>query len=463
VLDRVLELLPTLDEPSAQLLLRQLQEARSTVRAAAWSPYPWQKPPRALGTHDFWLMLGGRGIGKTEGCARYFNDHMRGPACDPRARGGHRSIIIGPTIGDVIESAYSGPSGLSSIDPSLKLSTSGGGTHVKWPNGSTARVLGAYTREDQERLRSAGNTCLVWMEELAAMRHLGPAIDHLTFGLRIGPHPHWIGSTTPKPRAELRELIKGAQTLVTHGRTADAHGLNEEVRKLYFRKYHGTRLGKQELEGLVLDDVEGALWREDILGYCRVTPGDVPAMQRVIVSVDPPGQHRPGSAECGLIVLGIASGVVYVLADLSGRMSPEQWAAQALWAYSHYQANAIVAEVNYGGAMVASTIQLVARSSLAIDIDAVPIRQVNSRRGKYLRAEPVAAVYEQAYNLKQPARVRHVGRLELLEDQMSTWVPTEPGPSPDRVDALVHGVTDLLVLGGTIAVASPTSLPRRLG
>jgi phage terminase large subunit-like protein len=196
-------------------------------------------------------------------------------------------------------------------------------------------------------------------------------------------------------------------------------------------QYGGTRLGRQELDGELLDDVEGALWTRDMIEECRIRRGDEPErLQRIVVAVDPPGGSSKSNAECGIVVAGIGrdrNG--YVLADLSGRMSPEKWASVAVGAYRSYKADRIVAEQNFGGAMVEATIRSVDST--------VPIKMVVASRGKQLRAEPIAAFYEQH-------RVHHVGELATLEDQMTGWDPAQTGPSPDRLDALVWCMTELL-------------------
>ena len=260
--------------------------------------------------------------------------------------------------------------------------------------------------------------------------------DMAQMALRIpgpkGDAPACVISTTPKPVPILKQIIAADSTVVTRARTSD-NAANLDVSTLaYLReKYGGTRLGRQELDAELIDDLDGALWSRKLLDECRIKRGAEPEhMQRIVVAIDPPGGAGRGNAECGIVICGIGRDRhVYVLADLSGRLSPEQWARRAVQAYHSYRCDRIVAEVNFGGLMVESTIR---------SIDArVPIKMVTASRGKQLRAEPIAAYYEQH-------RVHHVGEFAALEDQMCGWDPAASGPSPDRVDALVWAATELM-------------------
>lgn len=411
----------------------RLALALADRRRAKWEPYPWQTAPATPATLGIWLMLGGRGTGKTDGCARYMDDHVRGPACSSRVPGGHRMSIIAPTLGDAAESCFAEPSGLLAHNPSVRMLTRKGGSYVVWPNGAEAKLFGAHTPEDVERLRAGGNRCLIWLEELAAMRHLGIVLEQSKFGLRLGHHPHFIGSTTPKSRPELVKLLTDPRTIITRGKTDEAHHLDPSVRDELYSKYKGTRLGRQELDGELLTDVEGALWKSLMIELERIKP-PAPQMTRVVVSVDPAATNTSESDETGIIVVGCGpSGPEqrgYVLADRSGRYSPGEWARKAVTAYHEYEADAIVAEVNNGGDMVGFAVHTIDAS--------VRYRTVNATRGKQLRAEPVVALYEQR-------RISHVGTFPELEDQMTTWVPGSGADSPDRLDAAVHGLTDLLL------------------
>lgn len=411
-------------------LLARLEQAAYQQRRDAWHPYPWQVCPQPVGPHGTWLMLGGRGTGKTDGAARYVDEHVMGPACDPRIKGGHRIAIVAPTLGDAAESCVLGPSGLRAHNPKVRLTTGHGGSKVTWPNGAEARLFGAYTPEDVERLRAGGNRCLVWLEEVAAMRYLADALEHTAYGLRVGPNPHYVGSTTPKPLPALRKLLADPRTITTKGRTQDATHLDEHVRAALYEAYAGTRLGKQELEGELLEDVEGALWTWERLDRDRVI--NHPPLVRTVVAVDPAVSNTEHSDETGIIVAGIDEhGHGYCLDDLSGKFAPEVWARRAMEAAERWDAQ-VVAEKNQGGDLVASV--LLATGGQA------RYRLVSATKGKRVRAEPVAVLSEQR-------RIHHVGNLPALEEQLTTWTP-EMRNSPDRLDAYVWAFTDLMVRTG---------------
>jgi phage terminase large subunit-like protein len=393
-----------------------------------------------------WMQLGGRGTGKTDGGSHYLDEHMEGPPCDPRIKGGHRAAIVAPTLGDAVDACVTGPSGVQTLNAGIKLKGGVEGTRLIWPNGSTARLFGAYSREDVERLRAGGNRCLVWLEEAAAMRFLTEVIEHTSLGLRIGPNPHYIASTTPKPRKDLKALINEPTTIVTRGRTSEAIHLAADVRAVYVARYGGTRIGRQELDAELLDDNEGALWTVDLIEAHRVDIA--PMMDKVVVGVDPPG----GIAECGIVVVGLSGHDLYILGDFSGVMSPGEWGTEVVRVARLFSANYIVVEKNYGGTMVVSTI------TNAQDEDdlPIPVHTVTSKQGKALRAEPVAALYE-------VGRVHHVGHLADVETQQTEWVPDSGDDSPDRLDALVHACTDLAVRQLPSTVSNPADYDRLRG
>ncbi|MCX4601203.1 terminase family protein [Streptomyces anulatus] len=431
------ERLSGLTEQEADLLEAKLRAKLWQRRWDRWTPYPWQVPPDAIETHGMWLQLGGRGTGKTDGCARYMVSHVNGPPCDDRVPGGHRMAIIAPTQGDAVESAVNGPSGLKAHDPRVVLRTTTGGTHVRWPSGAEAKLFGAHSPDDVERLRSGGNRCLVWLEEAAAMRRLGPALTHSAMGLRVGPNPHYIASTTPKPRKEIRDLIARGDVITTKGRTRDAIHLPEMMRTKLVAQYAGTRLERQELDGELIDDVEGALWSWRGLDATRV--GGVPPMTRIVVAIDPAAKGGDESDEMGIIVAGLGQAYIpdrngfsrrhgYVLDDLSGRMSPEECMRKAAQAYHAWKADLVVAEVNNGGDWIGLAMR---QTDPTVNYDTV-----TATRGKATRAEPVSAVFDQL-----AAHV--VTSFPQLEEQLTTWVPGDD--SPDRLDAMVWALTKLML------------------
>jgi phage terminase large subunit-like protein len=430
-----------------ELLEAELAARLWEKRWNRWKPYPWQVPPEHVPTLGWWLQLGGRGTGKTDGCARYMVEHVNGPPCDPRLRGGHRMAIVAPTQGDAVEACVNGPSGLRAHDPRVVLRTTTGGTYARWPSGAEAKLFGSHTPDDVERLRAGGNRCLVWMEEVAAQRRLKDAITHSEMGLRLGPNPHYIGSTTPKPRTELIELTRSDKVVVTRGRTRDAIHLPEEQRLHLIAKYAGTRTEAQELDGILLEDIEGALWTRQLFDATRV--GAAPPMSRVVVAMDPAATSHDEADEMGILVAGLGQALLpdingtmrqhgYLLDDLSGRMAPVEAARKAVAAYHKHRADAIIAEVNNGGEWIGAVVRQIDPT--------VNYRTVHATRGKLTRAEPVAAVFEQ-----HAAHV--VGSLPEFEEQCVTWVPGDA--SPDRLDGGVWALTDLMLAsaGNLAAVA----------
>lgn len=446
-------------EPAEKVaLIERLQLEVARQRAARWRPYPWQRPhvhptgwqgvcddscwdlPDAppIEAHGVWLQMGGRGTGKTDGASRYVLDHVNGPPCSTRVKGGHRIAIVAPTLGDAVESCITGASGLQSHDPRVRHFTSTGGTYVRFPNDAQAKVFGAHTPNDVDRLRAGGNRCLVWLEEAAAMRQLKGVLEHSAFGLRIGPAPHYVASTTPKVRKEIKALLSSSRSIITRGRTEAATHLDEAVRRALYEAYQGTRTGRQELGGELLDDVEGALWQQWLIEQQRIDPGSQPQLSKVVVAVDP---NAGGPDEAGIVVMGLGAQKMldktrnlvhhgYVLADESDHFAGSAgWARAAVQAYHRWGADAIVAETNNGGDMVGLTVHTIDPS--------VRYRSVTATRGKAVRAEPVVGLYEQE-------RIHHVGSFPKLEDQQTTWTE-EAGYSPDRMDALVWAATDLML------------------
>ncbi|MGW2210127.1 terminase large subunit domain-containing protein [Streptomyces sp. NPDC001781] len=445
--DALREKLRDLPPEALEALERELAARLWQRRWDRWTPYPWQVPPDHIETLGWWLQLGGRGTGKTDGCARYMVAHVNGPPCDDRLPGGHRMAIIAPTQGDAAEACVNGPSGLKAHDPRVTLRQTTGGTFARWPSGAEAKLFGCHTPDDVERLRAGGNRCLVWMEEVAAQRRLGEAITHSEMGLRIGPNPHYIASTTPKPRTELIALTKRADVVMTRGRTRDAVHLPQEQRDKLIAKYKGTRTEAQELDGILLEDIEGALWSRAGLDAARV--GAAPTLASVVVAMDPAATSTDDADEMGIIVAGRGAAYIpdrngfprqhgYVLDDLSGRMPPIEAARKAIRAYHEHRADAIVAEVNNGGEWIGTVVRQVDPT--------VNYRTVTASRGKATRAEPVAALTDQ-----HSAHI--VGSLPDLEEQLVTWVPGDD--SPDRLDAYVWALTDLMLApaGNTAAVA----------
>lgn len=425
----------------------------------SWKPLAHQVPPP--GNWFGWLMMGGRGTGKTDSSSHYFYDHVMGPPCDPRAPGGHWPSIIAPTLGDAVTSCVEGPSGLKAINPAIKTRVTPEGTIAQFPNGVKAKLFGASTPEDVERLRSGGNRCVAWLEELAAWRHLEECFQHMRYGLRLGIRPHWIASTTPKSRKLIRELVKKAREqidgiVMTHGTTDDNPHLQEHIRDMLYEDYGGTRLGRQELSGELLEDVENALWKATDIDAWRLKPMSLPRrFDRIAIGVDPAGG---GDDEHGIVVAGMLRFYDplphmvsdyshyphgFILGDYSCQGSPREWAMKVKEAYKDWAANFVVGEINFGGPLVKANVH-------SLD-PTIPFEEVHASRGKARRAEPISNMYQQG-------RVHHVGTFGHLEDQMTTFDAVEPDPSwsPDRMDAMVWVLSKLLppssqvIVNGTV-------------
>lgn len=385
---------------------------------------PHQHPPD--GDWDLWVLQAGRGAGKTEACSDYFARYMHEHA---RARG----RIIAPTFGDAVEACIRGPSGLMTIDPDISWHPNAdGGAKVTWPNGSEALVIGTPFPKDVDRLRAGGNRELDWWEEMAANAQLKEAWDQAAFGLRLAAHtkPHAIASTTPRNTTPYRAILETDNTIITHASLFDnPHNPKKWVEKMR-KKYEGTRLGRQELRGELLDDIEGALWNRFVLEACRVNAetDDIPQMELMAVAIDPAVSTGEDSADTGIMIGGIGTdGLGYLFNDRTCHLGPDGWGKRAVRAWYHYQGDYIIGEVNNGGNMVEHVIA-------TID-PLVPFHEVHASRGKQIRAEPVAALFGDGR--ARPSRIKFVGAFPELEDQLCTWVPGEGEKSPDRMDALV--------------------------
>lgn len=372
-----------------------------------------------------WLIKAGRGWGKTRVGAEWVRMVAE---TTPNAR----IALVGPTAADVRDVMIEGESGIKAIAPPWAVPHyEPSKRRVTWPNGAMAV---AYSADEPDRLRGPQHTA-AWCDEAAAWRY-PDAWDMLMMGLRLGQRPQVVVTTTPKPVALMRSIESTPGIVITRGRTMDnAINLAPTFLTALMARYEGTRLGRQELDGEDLVDNPDALWSRSGLDERRARME--PELARVVVAIDPAVTSRDDSDETGIIVAGV--GVDrrgYVLADLSGRYKPDEWARIAIGAYHEYKADRVVAESNQGGEMVQHVLR-------TVDED-VPLRLVHASRGKVARAEPVAALYEQG-------KVSHVGSHAKLEDQLCTW---QPGmASPDRMDALVWAMTELMLGRGEVAFA----------
>ncbi len=413
-------------------LLASLRDEQLVKIAFDWQLWARedQLPPR--GDWHTWLVLGGRGAGKTRTGAEWVRGMALGlPGFSDKPVG--RIALVGETLEDVRSVMIEGASGLLAIHPrnerphyetSKRLLT--------WPNGSIAQM---FSGNRPDGLRGPQFEA-AWCDELCKWRYPQETWDMLQFSLRLGQQPRQIVTTTPRPIALLKQLVKSEGLHIDRSTTR----LNKDFLAPGFVKriseqFGGTRLGRQELEAEILDDRLDALWHRGQLDQLRRC--QAPELICIVVAVDPPVTSHEKSDACGIIVAGLCEqGRGYVLCDETLRKaSPLKWARAAVAAYHRFEADRIVAEVNQGGEMVETVIRQIERS--------VAITSVRATRGKYIRAEPVAALYEQG-------RVHHVGSLPLLEDELCDFGPggLTSGKSPDRLDALVWALTDLMLFGG---------------
>lgn len=404
-------------------LAQTLSDKEAKLLQHMW-PF-WARPDQHLPAVEkwhIWLLMAGRGYGKTRTGAeavRYLVENC----------GFHRIALIAGDIKDVRDIMVEGESGLLNICPPWNRPRWNSSiSKLVWPNGAVAY---GYSAEDPESLRGP-QFDLAWGDEFGKWRKPDLAFDQLQFGMRLGRRPLQVYTTTPRPTDILKRMLKMKGTYLTHGRTTDnlLH-LSPMFAETVISRYAGTRLGRQELDAELLDDNPDALWSSRNIEKHRIPDIESVALGRIVIGVDPPASE---SGRCGIIAAatdGRQHG--YVLGDhsVAGR-SPLDWATGVVSAYHQHGADCVVVEINQGGDMVAAIIRQVDAS--------LPIKQVRAFRGKWLRAEPVAALYSQG-------RVHHVGLWPEVEDQMIQLTPENlaRGKSPDNLDALVYALTELML------------------
>jgi phage terminase large subunit-like protein len=400
----------------------------------------WARPDQIVPDGDWRhaLFIGGRGCGKTRCAAEFVRDRVE----QGRARYIH---LIGRSSADIRDTMIEhGPSSILKVSrPDFMPVYEPSKRRLTWPNGAVAV---AFSAEEPGALR--GPQCdLAWTDEVGAWKYQRDTWEMMEFGLRLrgpkGDPPQCLVTTTPSPTDVIIELMKGIKQadgsrvarddvfqMPRASTRANAANLDPSFLRALLRRYEGTRIGRQELDAELLEDVEGALWTLAVISAARIGADVDPEHARRVVAIDPAASSTDESDETGIVVAGrrMADGDADVLADLSGRLQPHEWAKRAVDAYEEFDCDQIVAEKNNGGDMVKHTIRTVSRH--------VPIKLVWASRGKVTRAEPVASLYEQG-------RVHHVGSFPLLEDQLTTWV--QGTKSPDRLDALVWAVTELML------------------
>lgn len=372
----------------------------------------------------YWIPKAGRGWGKTrvgaETCREWANDP------------GARILLVGATTSDVREVMIEGPSGLLSCYPPHERPIYNPSRHlITFPSGAIGMTRSA---DEPERLRGPQFTKF-WVDELCAWSYVEQAWQQLAMGFRLKSAAlQGLITTTPKPIDLFKQLLKHPKSVVTHGTSHENKAnLAEDWYKDVISPYEGTRIGRQEIYGEVLDDTEGALWTRDMIEACRVDSAKVPEIVRIVVAVDPATTAKKTSDMTGIGVVGLGrDGHCYVYADYTLKATVGDWVRKVCWAWGAWKADRIVAEGNNGGDLVEHAIRGVS--------PLIPYRSVHASRGKMMRAEPVAALYEQR-------KVHHIiGRdLKDLEEQMVSWVPGVTEKSPDRIDWLVWAIYDLVL------------------
>ena len=399
-------------------------EWQSTARDSQLTP-----PTSQYGDYSIWLILAGRGWGKTRtGAMDVILYALRNPEV--------QIAVVTPTFGDIRRVAFGGVSGiLKNLPPECMMQGRGRGynasaSEITLYNGS--KIMG-FSATEPDRLRGP-QFHRAWCDELAAWQY-PDTFDQLMFGLRLGQNPQCVITTTPKPTPIIRSLVKRTNIVITRGSTFEnSDNLAPAALEQLKEKYENTRLGRQELYAEVLEDYEGALWSFSMIESTRKSPEEIPEMQRIVVAIDPAVTSNDYSDETGMIVAGQGvDGRYYVLEDISGKMTPDGWGRLAVDMYYKYQADRIVAEVNNGGDLVERLIRTVDNN--------VPYTPVHAARGKMVRAEPIAALYEQK-------KVSHVGLFNELEEQLCSYSGGSK-KSPDRLDALVWAITELSQSSGT--------------
>lgn len=411
--------------PSLTHRLHHLIKRELRARALAERAYDWSRQGRITqrlpeGDWKIWLILAGRGFGKT----RAGSEAIRQWVCAGRCR---RLALIGQTERDIEQVMIQGESGLLAIHPESERPQ----YHVSkkcliWPNGAVATL---YSAERYEKLRGPQFDG-AWVDELAKFRHPSQVWEQLMFSLRLGPNPQVIVTTTPRPLPLLKKMLAGKEGKLhlTRGSTFENQkNLSPTFLEHMKNRYAQSPLGRQELEGALLEEEKGALWKWAHLEMCRVQ--EVPSLERLLIAIDPAVTAHEKSDETGLIVAGRAGEKAYVLEDLSGQYSPQEWARVALEAYERYQADKIIAEVNQGGDLV--------EQMLRAHSQRISFKAVRANRGKRVRAEPVAHLYEQGL-------VHHAPGLSRLGEQLCLYTPLS-SKSPDRMDALVWAISELML------------------
>lgn len=424
----------SLDDADREKVILQLTERERLELLYAWRIWARAEQLPPTEAWDIWFIMAGRGFGKTRTGAETVRDEVE----SGRSK---RLAGIAATAADARDTMVEGESGILAVSrPDFYPKYEPSKRRVTWPNGARMTLFSA---EQPGRLRGPQHD-FVWCDELAEWQYLTESWSNMQFGLRLGQNPRIVVTTTPRPLKLIRDLIAaskvpGSGVIVTGGSTyANLDNLSPSFRRL-IAQYEGTSLGRQELHAELLSEVPGALWKRTTIDKHRVRLSECPPFVRVAVGVDPAVTSGEDADSTGIVVAALGTDMhVYILDDLTIRDAPIVWATTAVSAYNDYQADVITAEVNNGGDLVAFTIA-------TVDVN-VPVHSVHASRGKRTRAEPISSLYEQGrvHHVINPAYEGLENHLEELEDQLCTWISTSP-ESPDRLDALVWAVTELVM------------------
>ena len=406
-----------------ETIMSDLHRREAMELKYAWSLHARDSQLPPPGDWDTWMILAGRGFGKTRTGAEWVRDQVE-------SRAAHRMALVARTLDEAQSVMIEGESGIVNISPPWDKPTyEPSKRKLTWPNGAHAL---AFSSHEPDQLRGPQFDA-AWCDELASWEYPAQTWDNLTFALRLGHRPRSVVTTTPKSIELVRSLPNRPGVQVTRGSTYENQ---DNLPPAYFNQlieqYDGTRIGQQEIYAELIDEDEDAIWKREWIEKARLSSH--PPVARIVVAIDPAMSTKPNSSETGIVVVGadMRRKHAYVLADESGKLTPNSWALRAAHLFDKFNATRIIAEDNVGGDMVKSTLKNSVERTL-------PYKGIKARRGKYIRAEPVAALYGQG-------RVHHVGRFPQLEDQMCTWTPDlGPSNSPDRADALVHAITELII------------------
>ena len=401
-----------------------LTEAERAVLNYKWNIWAREKQLTPEGLWFCWLVLAGRGFGKT----RMGSEEVRKRIEDnPDTK--FRIALVAETAADARDVMVEGESGILAISPPWnKPHYEPSKRQLTWPNGSIAKT---YSAEEPDQLRGPQHH-FAWCDEPAKWKYLKDTWDNLLFGLRLGTNPQVCVTTTPRPLKFFKELIRDETTVVTQGTTYENRA---NLPKAFFdqiiKRYEGTRIGRQELNAEILEDIAGALWNRAWFDRDRIKSVDKNSLDRIVVAIDPAVTSGEESDETGIIVAARKDEEYFILEDLSGRYGPTEWARVAATAYERWRADIVIGEANNGGDMIEAVLRNVDKS--------VNYKKVIATRGKTIRAEPIAMLYEKG-------QVHHVGSFPTLEDQMAEFTldynRTRDG-SPDRMDADVWALTEL--------------------